>query len=170
MSPCRGTEHDGRGAQPANNKKLRARTAKNEREFAARASPAMRLRRHPSTKTGQPYNDSPLRNSHTKKNSITIRQHALVEETQNCTSRRTHNRFEFEQAFSTVFAVPTICGAVKPNSDRRSFSGAEAPKVSMPTCAPSKPINRCQPMLPAASMDTRARQASGRTLSLYSGD
>src|ERR671914_396459 len=57
---------------------------------------------------------------------------------------------------------------VKPKCSYRSFCGADAPKLVMPTWAPSSVVQRSHPKVAAASTDTRARTDGGSTASRYS--
>ena len=63
----------------------------------------------------------------------------------------------------TFLAVAATFSAVKPYSLKSRPAGAEAPKWSMHTVAPSRPTYLCQPKLEAAYTATRARTAEGIT-------
>jgi hypothetical protein len=53
---------------------------------------------------------------------------------------------------------------VKPNSFCTALIGAEAPKLFIPTCSPSRPVKKPQDSRLAASIDTRARHVGGKML------
>src|SRR5690606_4397379 len=67
-----------------------------------------------------------------------------------------------------ALAASTTRSTVKPKCGIRSSIGALAPKVSMPTTAPSRPTYLRQKPVTPASIATRLRQASGSTDSRYS--
>src|SRR4051812_21514157 len=62
------------------------------------------------------------------------------------------------------FAAVITPSSVNPNFLERSFSGALAPKVFMPTVLPVLPTYLCQPNVPAISTETRAVTCGGNTL------
>ena len=69
----------------------------------------------------------------------------------------------FEPDQPRAFAVATTLSTVKPNFSRHTPPGAEAPKLSIDTVAPSKPAYLCQPKELEASTTTRLRTAAGST-------
>src|SRR6266850_2915511 len=66
----------------------------------------------------------------------------------------------------TSFAAATTLSDSNPNFFSRSFSGADAPKLRIPTILPLLPAYRSHPNVDAISTDTRAVTLAGSTLSL----
>ena len=65
-------------------------------------------------------------------------------------------------------AASTTCSGVIPKCLKTSSATPEAPKLCMPIASPRSPIQRCQPNVAAASIETRALTDGGSTWSRYS--